>query len=60
MRAKDMTDLVDYVRQCIATDLSKEDAEALVAWYAALSALLGKFPVQEMKGLEPPLRSVPE
>ena len=55
-----MTDLVDYVRQCIATDLLKEDAEALVAWYAALSALLGKFPVQEMKGLEPPLRSVPE
>ena len=39
--------------------LSASDAEALAATYAALRRAVAAFPYQELRQVEPPLRSVP-
>jgi len=48
-----------YVRQTIAAELASDDVAALVAWYASLSAGVARFPADDLRRTEPPLRSVP-
>lgn len=51
--------LPDDVRRVVATPLTDMEASGLADWYAALAAALDRFPVQDLKGVEPPLRSTP-
>lgn len=51
--------LPDDVRRVVATPLTDMEASGLADWYAALTAALDRFPVQDLKGVEPPLRSTP-
>jgi hypothetical protein len=48
-----------YVRQTIGAELAADDVAALVAWYAVLSAGVARFPADDLRRAEPPLRSVP-
>ena len=50
---------VQYVREVIATPLSDADAEALAAYYEALARAVQTFATDELRNVEPPLRSVP-
>lgn len=49
----------EYVRQCVPGEIGADEAEALAAWYAALSAAVAAFAGEELRQVEPPLRSVP-
>jgi hypothetical protein len=49
---------VEMVRDRVGTVLSDQEAEVLVAWYANLARGVASFPLDELKGVEPPLRSV--
>lgn len=51
--------LPDDVRRVVATPLTDMEASGLADWYAALAAALDRFPVQDLKSVEPPLRSTP-
>jgi hypothetical protein len=60
MAAPDPPALPDaYVRRTIATELAPEEVAALVAWYEVLSAAVARFPADDLRRTEPPLRSVP-
>jgi len=48
-----------YVRQTIAAELTADDVAALAAWYAGLSGSVARFPADDLRRAEPPLRSVP-
>jgi cytochrome c553 len=49
----------EAVRQIVGAGLSEEDAAALAEWYAALARGVTAFPQQDLKAVEPPLRSTP-
>jgi len=51
--------LPDDVRRLVATPLTDMEASGLADWYAALADALNRFPLQELKLIEPPLRSTP-
>ncbi|MBV9171971.1 MAG: hypothetical protein JOZ81_18005 [Chloroflexi bacterium] len=58
-QSDDAAALTEYVQSTVGGDVSTEDAEALLAWYAALSSAVGKFPQADLKRVEPPLISTP-
>lgn len=47
------------VAERIGRDLSDAEAEALAAAYSTMANAIAKFPEDELKGVEPPLRSLP-
>ena len=49
----------DAIRQVVGVELSDQDAEALAGWYAGFSRGVAGFPAEDLKRVEPPLRSVP-
>jgi cytochrome c553 len=49
----------DVVRQVTGLELSDQEADALAAYYATLARGVAAFPVEELKTVEPALRSVP-
>jgi hypothetical protein len=51
--------LANYVHSTVGGELSTQDAEALLAWYTALSAGVARFPEADLKRVEPPLISTP-
>jgi glucose-6-phosphate dehydrogenase assembly protein OpcA len=55
-----MTELSpEDVRRLVGTQLTDMEASGLAEWYAALAAALDRFPRQDLKTVEPPLRSTP-
>ena len=40
-------------------EISADEAAALADWYAALARGVAAFPVDDLKRVEPPLRSTP-
>ena len=50
---------VQHVREVIGTRLTDAEAEALAAYYEALSRAVQTFATDELRNVEPPLRSVP-
>jgi len=48
---------IEHVREIVGADLTDLEAEALVAAYAAVAHLVARFPIDELRELEPPLRS---
>jgi hypothetical protein len=50
---------VQYVRAVIGTELTDAEAEALAAYYEALSRAVQTFATDALRNVEPPLRSVP-
>jgi hypothetical protein len=49
----------EEIRRLIGADLSHQELQALVDWYTAQAKLVAAFPTEDLKGVEPPLRSVP-
>jgi cytochrome c553 len=49
----------DEIRRIIETELSEQDAEALAGWYAGFARGVASYPPDDLKRVEPPLRSVP-
>ena len=50
---------MEEVRQIVGVELSDTEAEALAAWYANLARSVAAFPAEDLKRIEPPLRSIP-
>jgi len=51
--------IAQHVREVIGTQLTDAEAEALAAYYEALSRAVQTFATDELRNVEPPLRSVP-
>jgi hypothetical protein len=49
----------DEIRTIVGIELSDQDAEALAGWYAGFARGVAAFPADDLKRVEPPLRSVP-
>ena len=49
----------ETVRRVVGAELSDEEAEALLGWYATIARGVAAFPASDLKDVEPPLRSVP-
>ena len=49
----------EEIRRVFGPDLTINEVQALAEWYATQSRLVGAFPADDLKGVEPPLRSVP-
>jgi len=49
----------EQIRRIVGAHLSDQDAEALAGWYASFGAGVEAFPEQDLKRVEPPLRSTP-
>lgn len=47
------------VREVVGAELSDDEADALIAISTAMSRAVAAMPAMELKGVEPPLRSVP-
>ena len=55
-----MPDLTaDDIRRLIDASMTDTQASSLAAWYEALSAAVARFPQDDLRGVEPPLRSTP-
>jgi hypothetical protein len=50
---------LEQVREVIGTPLTDAEAEALATYYAALARSVQAFATDELRGIEPPLRSTP-
>jgi hypothetical protein len=50
---------MEEVRRIIGVEISDAEAEALAASYANVARGVSAFPAEDLKGVEPPLRSVP-
>jgi hypothetical protein len=53
--------LAEHIRQVVTSnvELTPAEVDALVATYSALARAVRGFPEQEVRRIEPPLRSVP-
>jgi hypothetical protein len=49
----------EEIRRVIVADLSQPELQALVDWYTAQARLVAAFPADDLKAVEPPLRSLP-
>jgi hypothetical protein len=49
----------DEIRRILGVEVSEQDAEALLAWYAGFARGVVAYPQADLKRVEPPLRSVP-
>ena len=52
-----MTDARDLT-SALGPNLSEEEAAALAEWYRNLALAVAAFPEADLKGVEPPLRSI--
>jgi hypothetical protein len=50
---------MEEMRHIVGAELSDAEAEALAAWYANLARSVAAFPADDLKPVEPPLRSLP-
>jgi hypothetical protein len=53
-----VTDL-EWVREVVGGGVTDAEAEALAAYYATLAKAVAGFPSEQLREVEPPLRSVP-
>jgi cytochrome c553 len=51
--------LAEHVREIIGTELSESEVAGLATYYAALAAAVAAFATEELRWVEPALRSVP-
>jgi hypothetical protein len=49
----------EAIERIVGSDLTDEEVAALVDWYTNLARAVAAFPEAALKGVEPPLRSVP-
>ncbi|HLZ28262.1 MAG TPA: hypothetical protein VKV73_13165 [Chloroflexota bacterium] len=49
----------DEIRRVVGLELAEQDVEALAGWYAGFARGVAGFPADDLKRVEPPLRSVP-
>ena len=49
----------DIIRDLVQSPLTDAEAQALADWYANLTRGLDAFPIEELRQVEPPLRSMP-
>jgi hypothetical protein len=49
----------EEVRRIIGIEMSDAEAGALAAAYANIARGVSAFPAEDLKGTEPPLRSIP-
>jgi hypothetical protein len=49
----------EEIRRLIGADVSQGELQALIDWYTAQARLVAAFPAEDLKRVEPPLRSVP-
>ena len=49
----------DEVRRIMGIELAEQDVEALASWYAGFARGVAAFPADDLKRVEPPLRSTP-
>lgn len=56
-----MADVVsaEDVRRIVGDGITLDEAGVLADWYANLARGVANFPFQEIKAIEPPLRSTP-
>ena len=52
-------DLTPEAIRAAVPEVSSDEAAALADWYAALSRAIAAFPPDDLKRVEPPLRSTP-
>ena len=50
---------MEEVRRIVGVELTDAEVEALATYYASLARSLAAFPAADLKGTEPPLRSIP-
>ena len=50
--------LIEHVRQTIGVPLTDDETTALAEWYATITRAVAQFPLDDLKNVEPPLRSV--
>ena len=50
--------LIEHVRRTIGVPLTEDEATALAQWYANIARAVAEFPFDDLKNVEPPLRSV--
>jgi hypothetical protein len=48
----------EEIRRLIGADLSLQELQALIDWYTAQAKLVAGFPADDLKEVEPPLRSI--
>jgi hypothetical protein len=51
--------MLEDVRAIMGVELSDDDAKALAAAYASLARGVAAFPADDVRNVEPPLRSIP-
>jgi hypothetical protein len=49
----------EEIRRLIGAEASHSEVLALIDWYTAQAKLVADFPAEDLKRVEPPLRSVP-
>jgi hypothetical protein len=49
----------EELRRRVGVPLSDQEVDALLNWYATLREGMQKFPIDELRAVEPPLRSTP-
>jgi hypothetical protein len=47
----------DWVREAVGGGVSDAEAEALAAYYTTLARAVAAFPTEQLRDVEPPLRS---
>ncbi len=50
---------VERVRALVGTNVTDEHAQTLATYYASLSQAVAAFATDELRAVEPPLRSIP-
>jgi hypothetical protein len=49
----------EEIRRLIGADMSQQELQALIDWYTAQAKLVADFNADDLKRVEPPLRSMP-
>jgi hypothetical protein len=49
----------DEVRRRLASEATDAEVATLVEWYAATARAVASFPADDLRAVEPPLRSTP-
>jgi len=55
----DSSAAAQHVRDVVGAQLTDHDVEALATYYANLAQLVAAFATEELRWVEPPLRSTP-
>ena len=49
----------EEILRVVGDSVTPDEVKALADWYATQSALVAAFPADDLKSVEPPLRSIP-